>query len=241
MKRLSEEIIKTAGNSKRLIVIGELMPKFIRRHYYNYYLIQSERKAIKGYRKLYPKLEENIAALQKGMDTPEFKKNRFQLFFNNRLFFLLAIRDILTTHEQLLLNRNKNAENILARTLALHLYEFIQDFQKLNGKDFRGELATIPHPENILKQFDQIKQYFHKIKPDYESLLKDIRHHTIAHKDKDALKLQQKISDVDQLKIIEAETLAFLLFSIYDKFLQDTGEHFVKFPKEIASLPYPKN
>ena len=205
---------------------------------YKIYSFRAKRKVLRGYKTTLPTLEKSISELQIGMSDSEFKKNRFPQYFNSMLFFRIAIKDILVIHKELLLTKNKEVQNIHARTLALHLYEFAQDFQKLNGKDFRRELATIPQSDEILRKFDLLKHHFHTIKPHYEQLLKDIRHHTIAHKDNDALLLNSKINNIDHLKIVEIETAAFLLFALYDKFLKDAGGNFVKYQAEIIKMPY---
>lgn len=236
---LQKEISRGFRNSRILVAIGERLPKLVRELLYQFYRIRAERKVLKGYKTTLPLLDKNIAELQAGMQTPEYKRSRFPQFFNNMLFFHLAIKDILLTHKELLLAKDLGVQNMHTRTLALHLYEFAQDFQKLNGKDFRHELATIPDSKEILKRFDNLKRYFHQFRPDYEVMLKDIRHHTIAHKDNDALLLHNKLSGIDHLKIIEIETAAFLLFALYDKFQKDTAAHFAAHQPEIAAMPYP--
>ncbi len=236
--KLNEDITRSIKEGQSLWKLKEYLPGFIVRFIYKRYRVRSQRKVLRGYLTILPLLEKNIAELKTGLENGEFKKNRFPKFFNNMLFFNISFKDILVTHKQFLMSKDKEELNLLARTLALHLHEFSKDFQELNGKLFRRELETMPYPTDLLKKFDDLKNGYKNIAPSYNTLLANIRHNAIGHKTKDAKILVNTIKDVDKLQIIEIETLAFLLFALYDKFQKDVVLHLSKHHTEIAKMPY---
>ena len=126
----------------------------------------------------------------------------------------------------------------MSRLLALHLYEYLTDFQKITGKYFRNQLKTIPFPEDILKQFDEMKGIYRFIQEKYLRDLADIRHNVIGHKTKDVKALINSIKTFDNLFIQEIGVSGLMLYALYLQFYNKVNTHLTKYPQEIARMPY---
>jgi hypothetical protein len=220
------------------LVSTSALPEHIKKAIYKFYNWNSTRILFKSNKKFLPKLTKDIDELKLGIEQEEFKRNRFPKIIYNKLFFSLSIRDIVRTHQLYLRTKDKEEQNLLSRFLALHLHEFIQDFQKLTGKTFRQQLQTIPYPEDILKRFDEIKGTYRLLTNKYTDLLAEIRHTAIAHKTKDVHVLVNNIKALDELQMREIATMCLLVHGLYDQFNTDVYHHLVKYPKEIAQIPY---
>src|SRR6202000_2173204 len=61
--------------------------------------------------------------------------------FNNFLFFRLVFKDILSLIGQLQKEQTVREQNLTARSLALHLYEFLSDTQDFLGPKMQGGLT----------------------------------------------------------------------------------------------------
>ncbi|MDB5118355.1 MAG: hypothetical protein JWQ79_3847 [Mucilaginibacter sp.] len=239
MKSLEAIISSTVQTGERLAALDNSgLPKSITKAIFRLYNFNANRKLRKSNNVILPKLEKDITDIKAFIERSDFKRHGFPKAVNNKLFFSISIKDIILTHKQFMAAKDKEEQNLLARSLALHLHEYLNDFQKLTGKSFRQELLTIPYPEQILKEFDSIKLGYKTISDRYIKTLADVRHNSIGHKTKDAKILIDNIKQIDALLIREIETISLLLYALYDKFHNSIFLHIMKYPNEIAKMPY---
>jgi hypothetical protein len=213
-------------------------PRLVKKLIFKLYYLNSIWLQFKSDNKFLPKLTKDIDEFKAAIENEDFKRNRFPKLFYNKLFFAVSIRDIVRTNHQYLKTKDKGEQNLLSRSLALHLYEFIQDFQKLTGKSFRQQLQTIPFPEDVLEQFDSLKLGYRNISARYVQFLAEVRHTAIAHKTKEVKTLVDNIQNLDQLQVREIATMSLLLYGLYDQFHNDIFVHLMKYHKEVAQIPY---
>ena len=186
------------------------------------------------------KITNNIEVVNKALRGENYFMYRFPMFIENWQHLTISFKDILINENIHLLSRDQNEKNLTARTLSLLLYEFLEDFQKLNNKTFRTELLTTPNPELIIKAYDELKNVYKVIKNEFWQKLGDIRHQTIAHKDKkDVGMLFDSIEKIDVLDIKGAFTFIQILYASYEGFRIQFTKHIVFHKDEIAKIPYP--
>jgi hypothetical protein len=120
--------------------------------------------------------------------------------FENYLFFRLVYKDILTLIDQLLKVENDREKNLIARSLALHLYEFLDDSQDFLGPKMKGGLIGFEE----LKEFDKLQKDLYKLKEIARAVknkafkeLGEIRNSTSAHKEQNSLLLKKKIAELN--------------------------------------------
>lgn len=125
-------------------------------------------------------------------------------FFNIGLFFLLAERDIQALKLDAFSHPNESRRNIALRTLILTIYEW--DMSKVTGRkmNFIYE-ATGLSEKSKLSVVSALKD-LKKARKDIESQFSEARHNTIAHRERDAIRQYEIISELDIMKFRPALT-----------------------------------
>jgi hypothetical protein len=167
---------------------------------------ESEIKKIK--KELSITIDENISAMQSSIEDvcqilTDFKKHKYTK--HDSLFNLCIFSDIVNIDLTILLERIKIADrkqekNLYARVMAVTIVDYLDNVSVLIGRDCLLELKNNNMTE-FLDEFKAIHKKFSLFKNNNEKLLRSIRNNTIAHKTKDALKLNAQINtlDVDEI------------------------------------------
>lgn len=231
-------LYKLFVNNKTIykLIENHKIPKGLVNLYLRYqeiFLVGLNKKALKN-------ITNNIEAVNKALKSENYYMYRFPIFIENWQHLSISFKDILINQNIHLLAEDQNEKNLTARTLALLLYEFLEDFQKFNNKAFRIELLTSPNPELIIKAYDELKNVYKVIKNEFWQKLGDIRHQTIAHKNKkDVRLLFDSIEKIDVLDIKGAFTFIHILYASYEGFRIHFTKHIEFYKDEIAKIPYP--
>jgi len=135
--------------------------------------------------------------------------------FNNYLFFRLVFKDIFGLIGQLQKAQTEQEKNLTARSLALHLYEFLADTQDFLGPKMKGGLTgfddLIRH-DLLTKDLYKVKEIYKATKNKTFNQLADIRNHTSAHKDQNPLLLRNKINNISAHDVQVHAILCTILF-----------------------------
>jgi hypothetical protein len=135
--------------------------------------------------------------------------------FNNYLFFRLVFKDILSLIGQLQKEQAERDKNLTARSLALHLYEFLADAQDFLGPKMKGGLAgfdDLPNHDLLTKDLYKLKEIYKGVKDKTFKDLADIRNNTSAHKDQNPLLLRRKIRAISSHEVQVHAVLCTVLF-----------------------------
>jgi hypothetical protein len=102
------------------------------------------------------------------------------------VFIKLSIMDIFLLYKMLFKSEEENEKNVMARTLATLIAEFIDDVGKMIGKPLTE--ATKDHLENhdIQAAMKNVRSWYNTIKVKYESM-RNIRNIVSAHKDRNVV------------------------------------------------------
>lgn len=141
---------------------------------------------------------------------------------------------IISSHDLKLLTRNyvisrNNWERILnARLIAVYIYDFFCNYEKLLNKHYYKELSIISD-NTVIKKIKEINKSI----TEYRKLIKEkidrIRHDTMAHKTRDGSKLYENINNINHqeihkngLKIMEFLTELHLIYnSIHEEIAEN--------------------
>ncbi|WP_316674933.1 hypothetical protein [uncultured Tolumonas sp.] len=165
---------------------------------------------------LHRKLNKNFRVVDKAInhaiDTTVFEYRRIDenLFpatkqlFNIGLFFLLAERDVQALKADAFAHPNKTKRNIALRTLLLTIYEW--DMSKVTGRrmQFIYEVTGLSDTSKsaVVMALKELK----KARKDIESQLSETRHNTIAHREADALRQYEIITNLEITQFAPALT-----------------------------------
>ncbi|MBK0379337.1 hypothetical protein [Mucilaginibacter segetis] len=106
----------------------------------------------------------------------------------------LAVVDMNVLFEKLLNETDPDAQNLLARTLSTHFYEFFEDVPAMLGKKFRTVIQRFPPWEKVEADLNILVSSFNDTKRACIERHKLVRHNVGAHRDEDGM-LQAKIID----------------------------------------------
>lgn len=154
-------------------------------------------------------MNENIEGSQRSVDEIskiliDFKKhkyNKHDSFLNLCIFSDIVTIDLTILLEKTTISKHDQERRLYARVLAVIIIDYLDNISVLIGKDCVFELKN-----NGMTQFIEEFRFIHKKFSDFkkanERLLREIRNNTIAHKCKDALKLNDQINNIDVEMII---------------------------------------
>ena len=149
-------------------------------------------------------IDENINSSQQSIDDlskilSDFKKHKYTKhdgFFNLCIFSDIINIDLTILLEKYRLAIRIQEKKLYARVIALTIVDYLDNISVLIGRDCLNELKN----NNMMEFLDEFKSIHKKLsifKKDNDRLLRDIRNNTIAHKSKDALKLNTHISNLN--------------------------------------------
>jgi uncharacterized protein (DUF1810 family) len=128
-------------------------------------------------------------------------------FFNIGLFFLLAERDIQALKADAFSHPNDTRRNIALRTLILTIYEW--DMGKVTGRKMNFIYETTGLSDASKSQIVSALKELKKARKVIETQFSETRHNTIAHREKEAIKQYEIISDLDVMKFSTALTMFY--------------------------------
>jgi hypothetical protein len=160
-------------------------------------------------------------------------------FFNIGLFFLLAARDVQALKADAFAHPNKTKRNVALRALLLTIYEW--DMGKVTGRKMHFIYETTglsdASKNGIVLALKELK----KARKDVESQFSEARHNAIAHREANALRQHEIISDLEimQFKVVLKKFFNasdLLLSSLVPAMLEigSTKSHFNQLAKENA-------
>jgi hypothetical protein len=129
-------------------------------------------------------------------------------FFNIGLYFLLAERDIQALKADAFANPNKTKRNIALRTLLLTIYEW--DMSKVTGRGMKYIYEVTGLSEEAKSNLVNALKELRKSRKEIENQLSETRHNTIAHRDPDAMRQFQIISDLEIMQFAPVLTKFYI-------------------------------
>lgn len=105
----------------------------------------------------------------------------------NRIAMYISIlsMDLTVLRSRLVLEQDEYLKNVYARQLAILIYEFIQDYPSVFGKQFREIMVNLPNGKEHIKAFNAIGKDINNIRKRHSNMLKEIRIIIAAHRDHD--------------------------------------------------------
>lgn len=144
----------------------------------------------------------------------KYNTDELPIVINHFLFFKVSFRDIISLTKQVADAKDKHEKNLLNRTLAQHLYEFLDDTKDFLGKNFKNDLEKLPNSILLVPELYRLKEYYKAIKNSMFSALGDIRHNTSAHKTQDGTVLNRMIKSIDSKEVNTNCILVWMLFAL---------------------------
>lgn len=155
-------------------------------------------------KKLVGAIDEDINSSQQSIDDlckilidfKKYKYSKHDSFFNLCIFSDIISIDLTILLEKATLANRVQEKKLYARMIALTIVDYLDNISVLIGSDCLKELKNNNMTE-LLDEFKSIHKKFSLFKKDNERVLRDIRNNTIAHKSKDAIKLNTYINNLN--------------------------------------------
>lgn len=187
------------------------------------------------HRKLEKEFIEKEKVINEAIETTvrEYKKVNQELFpatkqfFNIGLYFLLAERDIQALKADAFAHPNETKRNIALRTLLLTIYEW--DMGKVTGRRMQFIYESTGLSDSSKKMIVVALKKLKKARNAIENEMAEARHNTIAHRDADALRQYEIMSD---LKVMNFSKALTSFYEASDSLLKSL----VRAMREIGSL-----
>lgn len=119
-------------------------------------------------------------------------------FFNIGLYFLLAERDIQALKADAFAHPNETKRNIALRALLLTIYEW--DMGKVTGRRMQFIYESAGLSDSTKDRLVRALKGFKKARKSIENEISEARHNTIAHRDADAFRQYEIISELNIMK-----------------------------------------
>jgi hypothetical protein len=150
-------------------------------------------------------------------DFNDFKDTR--IIWNIAGFINIVSYDLKIIGQDLTFAENEWQKRYYARQACLIIYESLNDFFDLMGKDFKTLIDKKVNDKSIADNLNSIRKDLNKYKDANFQTLKQIRNVSIAHKDNDIIKQIEIIQNINW-----SDTLT--LITQFDKILNDLGKLF---------------
>lgn len=125
-------------------------------------------------------------------------------FFNIGLYFLLAERDIQALKADAFAHPNETKRNIALRALLLTIYEW--DMGKVTGRRMQFIYESTGMSDSSKSLVVNALKSLKKARKDIENEVSEARHNTIAHREADALRQYEIISELEIMDFSAALT-----------------------------------
>tara|TARA_Y100001963_G_C6689408_1_gene403879 strand:+ start:119 stop:742 length:624 start_codon:yes stop_codon:yes gene_type:complete len=163
------------------------------------------------------------------------KLNKLQIYnydelYNTCLYSSIVYNDISVLYDFYINTNNHYHANLYGRLLSMTIYEYLQDINKLLGKNLRQELEK----NNLIEFVNELKiinKEYASIKNENQKFLKNIRVNSAAHKSKDSKYLVEIISENHSK---ELNKLALRTSEITNKLIQLTSKIISKITKDLT-------
>jgi|GEM_PF-2804535 len=114
------------------------------------------------------------------------------------VFIRYSLMDIFKLYKLLILERGEAERHVLARTLAIHLSEFIDDAGGIVGKKLNILSETLNEEEGVCEKIKMVRIIYHSIREYYPAVLLT-RNNVSAHKDIDIRKQIQHMKELEEI------------------------------------------
>lgn len=164
--------------------------------------------------------EKTLDLFLKGINHAQFNEFEDTKFIWNIAGFINVISfDLKVVGQDLMLAENEWQKRYYARQACLIIYESINDFFDLLGKDFRKIVSSKISDNKVEEELIVIRKELNSYKSEHYIDLQKIRNTAIAHRDNDIM---------NQINVIQeicwSDTIG--LISSYDKILNHLGQLF---------------
>lgn len=175
----------------------------------NWFLLKKSKYELKKTRKvLVETIDDNITSSQKSIndisniliDFKKYNYSKHDSFLNLCIFSDIVNIDLTILLEKIRLAERLQEKKLYARVIAVVVIDYLDNISVLIGSNCLKELKSNNMLE-FIEEFKYIHKKFSLFKKENEKILREIRNNTIAHKCKDALKLNQHINDIDVEKL----------------------------------------
>ncbi|MFC6265891.1 hypothetical protein [Flavobacterium panici] len=178
---------------------------------FNFFKTWKTKQKVKSLRKkLKLEIDQNISGSQESIDQiskvlTDFKKHNYSKhdsFLNLCIFSDIVLIDLTLLLEKFQFAERLQEKKLYARVISIVLLDYLDNIGVLIGSNCLAELKR----NNMLEFIDEFKSMhknFSSFKTTNERLLREIRNNTIAHKNKDALILNQHINKLNENEIYE--------------------------------------
>ncbi|RKD88155.1 AbiU2 domain-containing protein [Mangrovibacterium diazotrophicum] len=143
-----------------------------------------------------------------------------KLIWNIAAFTITISYDLKVIGQDLMLAENEWQKRLHARHACLIIYESINDFFDLLGKEFKTLVAIKICNEEIEEELNKVRSELNSYKRKYFNKLKEIRNTSIAHRDNDSLKQINTIINLSWSDTIELVTNFDIILTDLGKIIQ---------------------
>jgi len=172
-------------------------------------------------------LEEEAHLLLEALEKMEGTNGHQEGPFNQTtigVFIKFSVMDIFLLFKILFKCDDEREKNILARTLATHISEFIDDVGNLVGKPLAETMKEFSDDEELKQALKSVRVWYQSIKDRYEGM-REIRNIVSAHKDRNVIK-QLAISE--KLDLAEFHLLVIVNFQFFIGVFQKYERTFIR-------------
>jgi hypothetical protein len=144
-------------------------------------------------------------------------RNNFSIvssIYNISGFINIVSYDLKIISRDLALSTKDWQKKLYARQAYLTIYESMDDLLEMCGKKLREEIKLLNDSDDLLKQLNIVIGKLNTFKSKYQTLLSDIRHNAIGHREKDMLKQLNHIKSINWVDSIN-------LVSEYDSIIPE--------------------
>ena len=125
-----------------------------------------------------------------------------EAIWNSALFLNTVAYDLSIGVLDLVYERDHWKRRLIARTVALIVYEIGEDIPAVFGKKFRDALKKLKVPEDQTDQLYQCVKLIAEAWNENRAVLKEIRTISAAHRDHDALAIHKTIDAIDVFELV---------------------------------------
>ncbi len=139
-------------------------------------------------------------AFYKGME----KRNnlKYKVAIETSIYCTIIQSDLMLTVKNLRLTDVELEKKFYARILAMTIYEYLKDLSGILGGELVKELKANGFNELIDNVYSLNKE-FANLRKNKESIIKKIRHETIAHKKRNRIELIEQIFNIEEDEIYD--------------------------------------
>jgi hypothetical protein len=139
-----------------------------------------------------------------------------EMIYNISGFVNLISYDLKIISRDLTFSKKEWQKRLYARQAYLTIYESMDDLLELCGKKLRDKIQPLKDSDDLLRHLNSVIGKLNVFKSEHQSILSDIRHNAIGHREHDMLKQLNHISSINWVDSIS-------LISAYDQIVSELG------------------